>query len=419
MTDSRQRDKEPHLPREKPISRSTGGAHEELRCSIRARLLRHFDSLGINGDKLNLSDKAAVRAIHLAKREDILKQQSKFIEKHGLDLLERYFADGNEIIPSKIRPILKEVQGRGAEANLFRLATLLWSVPVSRGFGRRMRYLVLDASNRKLIGIFGLCDPVFNLKVRDEWIGWSVEDRQAKLVNVMDAFVVGAVPPYSQLIGGKIVAALMTSSDVVERFAAKYASRRGVISGKVKGAQLALITVTSALGRSSLYNRLRLPGLFEFQLIGRTQGWGHFHIPDDIFADMRRLLEMEGHPYANGNRFGQGPNWRLRTIRVALDSLGLDQNLVRHGITREVYASPLAHNWRECLRANGPPCRVERPSAEEIGRQAVERWAIPRAARRPEYRKWTRQDTLDLIMHPITRVGKLGLPIDAPSNHSR
>ncbi len=34
-----------------------------------------------------------------------------------------------------------------------------------------MRYLVYDRNNDKLIGIFALTDPVFNLRVRDAWIG--------------------------------------------------------------------------------------------------------------------------------------------------------------------------------------------------------------------------------------------------------
>ena len=66
-----------------------------------------------------------------------------------------------------------------------------------------MRFLVRDRSNDKLIGIFALGDPVFNLKARDEWIGWDVNDRRDRLVHVMDAFVVGAVPPYAQLAQGR------------------------------------------------------------------------------------------------------------------------------------------------------------------------------------------------------------------------
>jgi Druantia protein DruA len=39
---------------------------------------------------------------------------------------------------------------------------------VSRGYGRRMRFLIWDQSNEKLIGLIVLGDPVFNLRVRDE-----------------------------------------------------------------------------------------------------------------------------------------------------------------------------------------------------------------------------------------------------------
>jgi hypothetical protein len=38
-------------------------------------------------------------------------------------------------------------------------------VPVSNGFGRRLRYLVWDEHNDKLIGLIAIGDPVFNLSV--------------------------------------------------------------------------------------------------------------------------------------------------------------------------------------------------------------------------------------------------------------
>jgi len=76
---------------------------------------------------------------------------------------------------------------------------------VFRSLGRRMRFLVRDRSNGILIGLLALASPVLNLSARDNWIGWTVRDREARLVNVMDAFVIGAVPPYSELLGGKLV----------------------------------------------------------------------------------------------------------------------------------------------------------------------------------------------------------------------
>jgi len=48
---------------------------------------------------------------------------------------------------------------------------------------------------------------------------------------------------------------------------------------------------------------------------------------------------------------GEGPNWRLRTIRAALGALNFNENILRHGIQREVFVSKLAANAFEVLRS--------------------------------------------------------------------
>jgi hypothetical protein len=260
-----------------------------------------------------------------------------------------------------------------------------------------MRFLVVDQANQKLMGIFALGDPVFNLRVRDEWIGWDVRSREERLVNVMDGYVIGAVPPYSFLLGGKLVASLIGSSEVSDAFRDKYSERTGIISGKSKHPRLVLVTVTSALGRSSIYNRLRLTGLVEFQRVGWTKGWGHFQIPDDVFYDMRCLLELHEHQYANGHQFGKGPNWRLRVIREALKYLRIDENLLRHGVAREVFGMPLVANWREYLTGKDAEVESERPTAATVVDACLRRWVIPRADRDERYKCWTRKDLLERL----------------------
>jgi hypothetical protein len=335
--------------------------------------------------------KAVIRAQHALQRAEFRQQEMAFVLRYGRHLLQ-HFAEGSDVQPNRIDPVLCPISKEGEDAALFRFATLLWSVPVSRGYGRRMRYLVRDRSNGKLIGLFALADPVFNLRARDEWIGWSVDDRRQRLVNVMDAHVVGAVPPYSDLLGGKLVASLMTAREVCQEFVHRYGETRGIISGQAKHAQLLLITATSALGRSSLYNRLKLSGIVEFLRIGQTEGWGHFQVPSHLFQLMRHLLELESHPYASGHQYGQGPNWKIRVIREALKRAGLDQNLLRHGISREIYVAGMAPGWRESLRDGSNRCVQERPDASEIAHAAMARWTIPRALRVPDYAAWTRDD---------------------------
>jgi hypothetical protein len=71
----------------------------------------------------------------------------------------------------KVAPRLVEVLRDSDDELLFRYASLHWSIPTSSGYGRRLRFLVEDAHNGKLIGLFGLCDPVFSVAARDAWWG--------------------------------------------------------------------------------------------------------------------------------------------------------------------------------------------------------------------------------------------------------
>ena len=330
--------------------------------------------------------KQKIRDVHSAQRNDILKHRQSFVATQGPALI-KHFAAGRDVNPTAIDPEIVEVKPESLDSRLFRFASLLWSVPVSQGFGRRLRFLVRDRQNGQLIGIFALGDPVFNLSARDNWVGWTHEDRCDRLVHVMDAYVVGAVPPYSQLIGGKLIAALMTSLEVKKAYERKYLGSESVIRKKKHRARLVLLTTTSALGRSSIYNRLSLPDGPRFLRIGTTRGYGHFHLSGEIFEALRRHLEATGHPYASGHRFGMGPNWKLRVVRAALEDIGIDGNsILKHGIEREVYAIPLAQNWQKILLGSNKNIRSLASPAPEIADFCLNRWMIPRARRDNSYK---------------------------------
>ena len=215
----------------------------------------------------------------------------------------------------------------------------------------------------------------------------------------MDAYVVGAVPPYSALLGGKTVASLMASQEVADMFKRRYGDSPGVISGKRKGARLAMVTVMSALGRSSIYNRLKLTdpetGETAVRLVrlGKTLGFGHFQIPNGLFSRLRQVLREDGHEYANGYKFGGGPNWRVRAAREALKTLGLDaDDILRHGIEREVYAMPIAENALEFLAGEDAEPRFSHRTVAEISALARERWVVPRSERDAGFRRFRREE---------------------------
>jgi Domain of unknown function (DUF4338) len=371
-------------------------------ATLKRRLRSHLKALGFTKSDDGLlvppgSGKDVIRTIHGVQRDDRLAASERFISERYSKLI-GHFASGRDIDPARISPVLQLISSDTWEGDLFRLAALTWSVPVSNGFGRRLRYLVWDNHNGKLIGIIAIGDPVFNLSVRDNLIKWNSQARGERLVNIMDAYVLGALPPYNALLGGKLVACLVRSRDIYDDFARTYGKTTGIISQEAKKARLLAVTTSSSMGRSSVYNRLKLGGVEYFKSIGYTGGWGHFHIPDSLFGELRDYLRDIGHAYADKHRFGQGPNWRMRTTRVALETLGFEDDLLRHGIQREVFISQLADNALKVLHSGrGRPNLSSLLSADEVASLAVERWMLPRSERRPEFKIWKRESIKELL----------------------
>jgi hypothetical protein len=378
--------------------------------TIEARLKRalrsHLRLLGFKraeGGGLAPPDcsKDSFRRLHSVQRRERLQAEREFILEQW-PLLRGNFANGSEVDPSRVAPRLELIQAHTWQSDLFRMASLTWSVPVSHGYGRRMRFLVWDESNGKLIGLMALADPVFNIAVRDRHIGWTADDRRKRLAHVLDAYVLGALPPYNMLLGGKLIAALVGTREVRDAFARKYSGVRGLISREVKPAVLAMVTTSSALGRSSVYNRLRLESYRLFRSVGFTSGWGHFHIPDRLFVTMREYLKAHGHPYADNHRYGDGPNWKLRAVRQCLRLIGLNPGWLRHGIAREVFVCELAKNARSFLAGRSMyPRYGGLPTVAEVAAAARLRWLEPRAARRPEFAAWHREESRALLEVPL------------------
>lgn len=335
--------------------------------------------------------KAELRVIHGGARSSKYEAEKDFLAGRETDLL-RFFADGTEVDPVEFDPQLEIVRPDSLSSDLFRYASLLWSVPVSQGYGRRIRFLVWDASNTKLVGIFALGDPVFNLRCRDAWVGWDHRAREKRLYNVMDIFVLGAVPPYNQLLAGKLIAMLAATNEVQEIVERRYRGRETVIAEERKDPRLALLTTSSALGKSSLYDRIRFHDRPLYIRIGLSEGFGHFHLNHGLFEHLRDYLEASSPGSGSRHRFGQGPNWKLRTAREALKQIGLPGDLLRHGIRREVYAIPLASNVHSFLWGDATDLEKYCLLWNETVAFWRQRWFLPRASRVPEFVKHRRQD---------------------------
>jgi hypothetical protein len=363
---------------------------------LRTRVLNLLQEQGfqIGNDGLVLQRsyrKEQIRKIHALSRQERLTLERPFVLR-WLPKLLKYFAAGSEIEPTRIDPYPVVVEGDYEMAALFRLASLWWSVPVSRGFGRRFRVLVFDRYNGKLFGLLGMTDPVFNLRARDLWIGWDAGQRERRLAHVMDAYVLGAVPPYNRLLGAKFMALLAASDFTRAIFRKRYGKSRSIILNRKLDGRLAMVTATSALGISSIYNRLQFDGDEVFRPVGFTEGYGHFHLANGTYEQLRKYLRRLGDDEISRFTYGSGPNYRMRVVRKALAHLRLPPDLLRHGIRRAVYVAPLARNSTAFLRGDNERLRYYGRPVEDLVAFWRHRWMLPRVLRDSSYRNFDREN---------------------------
>ena len=366
---------------------------ESLKLKVLSSLRHQGFDVDEGGIKAPISDdKDSLRSLHAAAVKHRVNQGAVLRSKEP-SLIDR-IASGDEVDPNLISPRLIEVRPNSFDAMLFRYATLHWSIPVSSGYGRRVRFLVVDQHNGKLIGIIGLGDPVFGLGVRDRWVGWDADQRNTRLRHVLDAYVLGAVPPYSNLLCGKLVAMLTASNEVRSAFERKYTNRAALIS-EIKGdSRVALLTTTSALGRSSIYNRIRFRNRLLYTPVGYTLGFGEFQFANGIYKELLHFAETHCQPTAKNARWGKGFRSRREVIRKALTELGLPAGLNRHGVRRQLYVIPLARHVRSFLRGETHQLDYYDQNAGDLFAHFRERWLLPRAKRTQTYRKFDRKSFL-------------------------
>lgn len=293
-------------------------------------------------------DKEIVKESMQIKRQESLMKHDAWIKKHA-SIPQQNLADGNLVWESKIQPVI-EVCETQKQFDVFRFFRFYWSSPYSEYVGRRIKLLIRDYAlpQKPLIGIAALGSSIVHIPARDTWVGWDRRARTKNLVYAMDAYVLGALPPYNHLLGGKLISYLVASNEVRKMYERKYKGKVTNIS-KRKANRLACIFTTSLYGKSSQYNRIKFGENLIYIPIGQTKGYGTLHLTDETFEAMRDLLESQN--ILVTNRFGDGPVWRMRVIRTAADILGFDSDfLLKHSFQREIYAVPLAHNFREFLQ---------------------------------------------------------------------
>jgi hypothetical protein len=207
---------------------------------------------------------------------------------------------------------------------------------------------------------------------------------------VMDLSVCGAIAPYNVLLGGKLVALLMGSADLLALYRRRYAGKASVISSQMAGrliyrpAELKVLTTTSLYGNgSSQYNRLALratqhPELrfdLDWSELEQTVGYGTYHLAPTTLRVLREVSEQRHGARRINNRFGEGSSPRLRQTREALEALGIDSGMVLHHATPRLFYGYEVHPGakKELLGLSDITVSTG-PSREAIARAWRKRW---------------------------------------------
>lgn len=249
-------------------------------------------------------------------------------------------------------------------------------------------------------------------------------------IAVADISICGAIPPYSVLTGGKLIAMLLASPEIAIAYSRKYSDAESIIASSIAGRAIVRSSHLVFLGTTSLYGtepnqytRVSVPceilggavgENIRYSPLGRTEGYGTFHFSDEtVDALSAAIAEHRGGKRVN-SIFGEGVNPRLRKVRDGLDLLGLDSDqLLMHGNQRLVYGVPLARNFKEYLLGRNlePDYLFALDSVEEYTKKISQWWAERWLAKRIE-----REDILnDVARHSLTYPIRHGARVQVPA----
>lgn len=364
--------------------------HSELENEIVSSLCSDISSLGFkfsyeNGkfefDDINsdLKNKDFIRNLMLPRKEEIILKNTDFIQKNK-DIFIKNLAYGDDCLNSDISPVM-EVCETQKQRDLFRMLRYTWSSPYSEYVGRRIKFIIRDAGvkYKPVIGIAALGSSIIRIPERDDFIGWNTETKNKNLVYCMDLYVCGAVPPYSYLLGGKLISYMMASKEVLKIFKNKYLTKTTIIN-KRNASNLAAIFTTSLYGKSSQYNRIKYKNLLLYQRIGSTKGYGTFQFSrhtNELLKDLIKLKEGKV-----GYKFGDGPNYKFRFIKKALkflENYGLNSDFIlNHSIKRDIYYVPLAYNSLDFLNGRSEELEYFNYKIDDLIEYWKKRWLYGR-----------------------------------------
>lgn len=349
-----------------------------------------IDSLKSQGFKVNphlrpkKNEKDTLRRIHKQKRNEQLKLHRNFL-LDNFEEIKQFSVSGEDLSPEKIDLKLIEVKSDSIASRIFLWWNLIWwSLPFDKSIGRQMRFILWDDYHNAPFGLVGLQSPPLKSSVRDNFLGLNQKNIDYWINQSMYGQRIGALPPYNELLGGKMVALSLVSNELREIYTKKYDDKKTLLEKRKIPNRILFTTTTSAYGKSSVYERLAYNGMPVSKFIGYTSGSGTFHLPESIYEEMLLFLQQKGIDTKRG--YGTGPSRKLKLVDMAFNRLKIP-TFTFHNIKRGYYLFPNAINLRNVLHKKDKPVWYDRPFME-LTNFWKERWCIPRSNRVDTWRQF-------------------------------
>ena len=217
--------------------------------------------------------------------------------------------------------------------------------------GRNVKINVKDRVSGKLLGQISLASDVTAMAVRDNFIGWTKDNKfvDGKLNNTTIASTIVCTQPLGyNFLGGKLIAMMTTVPEVRNYWKSKYDN------------VLIAVGTTSLYGIHSQYNGIPL-----FKTLGESAGKISLK-PDDKFYDPWHQWIKENKPdwymenitrerARNGANMGYEANGPVSGIKQKIlgqifKECGIKATEYHHGFKRGVYMAMMYENGCEYLR---------------------------------------------------------------------
>jgi len=232
--------------------------------------------------------------------------------------------------------------------------------------GRNQKYYVKDRNTGKILGLISMGSDVTSIKVRDDYIKWTKDNKfvDHHLNNTAIASTIVCVQPLGfNMLGGKLIAALTTCSDVRNQWKKDYDDT------------LVGITTTSLYGVHSQYN-----GIPHWKTLGESAGKIMIKPDDSIYLVWNKWLK-ENHPEEHHKAVtSTGP--KQNVINKVFRHLGIKGKDYEHGFKRGVFFANMYENGLEYLRNEITDKDLVMKQKYVLDYDRINSWWKPKAIRR-------------------------------------